>query len=276
MSQESIGYNHHAIQGLAGKVIQHFSKKSVTEHTRQALSDLNDFTKFSLGEMANMPDVCGLDDHESNHGAIRMPYNEMVVELATEFDEALVALFKRTSDSTVNMTAFIKSNLKPDLKGGWGISSTVEVAYQNDEAHSYRVDEKAIESFAEESGQSIDEGKADAIKYTQQIYVSLRSLNALLACNNVDIASVPAPKAKGLGRRKRELLKFEYKILTVRGKRQFGDGSPATSGSHASRRLHTRRGHVRKLPTGATTWVTQCLVGDSSKGVIRKDYRVKS
>lgn len=46
-------------------------------------------------------------------------------------------------------------------------------------------------------------------------------------------------------------------------------------GSHASPRFHVRRGHVRRLPTGALTWVRQCTVGDASIGTIHKTYRVK-
>lgn len=45
-------------------------------------------------------------------------------------------------------------------------------------------------------------------------------------------------------------------------------------GSHASPRLHIRRGHIRRYQTGKTTWVKQCMVGTPELGVIEKDYRV--
>jgi hypothetical protein len=46
-------------------------------------------------------------------------------------------------------------------------------------------------------------------------------------------------------------------------------------GHHASPRQHDRRGHWRKHPAGRQVWVKPCKVGDASKGVIFKDYKVK-
>lgn len=46
-------------------------------------------------------------------------------------------------------------------------------------------------------------------------------------------------------------------------------------GTHASPRLHDRRGHWRKYPSGKVGWVKNCKVGDASKGVVFKDYEVK-
>jgi hypothetical protein len=45
-------------------------------------------------------------------------------------------------------------------------------------------------------------------------------------------------------------------------------------GSHASPRLHDRRGHWRSLRSGKQVWVKNCKVGDASKGVVFKDYKV--
>ena len=49
----------------------------------------------------------------------------------------------------------------------------------------------------------------------------------------------------------------------------------ALGGHHASPRQHERRGHWRKHPSGRQVWVKSCKVGDASKGVIFKDYKVK-
>lgn len=45
-------------------------------------------------------------------------------------------------------------------------------------------------------------------------------------------------------------------------------------GSHASPRFHVRRGHIRRLASGGTTWVRQCSVGNADLGKITKDYNV--
>lgn len=45
-------------------------------------------------------------------------------------------------------------------------------------------------------------------------------------------------------------------------------------GTHASPRLHERRGHWRTIANGRKVWVRDCLVGDPDRGVVEKDYRV--
>lgn len=51
--------------------------------------------------------------------------------------------------------------------------------------------------------------------------------------------------------------------------------APPQGGTHASPRLHDRRGHWRKHPTGKQVWVKSCKVGSASKGVVFKDYKMK-
>lgn len=46
-------------------------------------------------------------------------------------------------------------------------------------------------------------------------------------------------------------------------------------GTHASPRLHDRRGHLRRLKSGKNVWVKPCKVGDPSKGIVFHDYKVK-
>lgn len=44
-------------------------------------------------------------------------------------------------------------------------------------------------------------------------------------------------------------------------------------GSHASPRLHLRRGHPRQFKPGEWTWVQPCVVGNKSLGMVHKDYK---
>lgn len=44
-------------------------------------------------------------------------------------------------------------------------------------------------------------------------------------------------------------------------------------GTHASPRLHERRGHWRNTSAGKRVWVRDCLVGDASRGIVCKDYK---
>ncbi|CAB5220018.1 hypothetical protein UFOVP239_31 [uncultured Caudovirales phage] len=46
-------------------------------------------------------------------------------------------------------------------------------------------------------------------------------------------------------------------------------------GTHASPRLHDRRGHMRRLSNGKTVWVKPCKVGDVTKGIVFHDYEIQ-
>ena len=52
--------------------------------------------------------------------------------------------------------------------------------------------------------------------------------------------------------------------------------SASKGGTHASPRLHDRRGHLRRLTTGKNVWVKACKVGDASKGAIFHDYKIEA
>lgn len=45
-------------------------------------------------------------------------------------------------------------------------------------------------------------------------------------------------------------------------------------GTHASPRLHDRRGHLRRLRSGKNTWVRPCKVGDATLGTVFHDYQI--
>jgi hypothetical protein len=45
-------------------------------------------------------------------------------------------------------------------------------------------------------------------------------------------------------------------------------------GTHASPRLHDRRGHWRTYKSGKRVFIKACKVGDASKGLVFKDYEV--
>lgn len=47
-------------------------------------------------------------------------------------------------------------------------------------------------------------------------------------------------------------------------------------GTHATPRLHQRRGHWRSLAGGKRVWVRDCMVGDASRGTVWKDYRTNN
>jgi hypothetical protein len=67
-------------------------------------------------------------------------------------------------------------------------------------------------------------------------------------------------------------LTFEWHTVEIEPAKQK---LPHQGGTHASPRLHDRRGHYRNHPSGKRIWVRACKVGSASNGVIFKDYKFK-
>jgi hypothetical protein len=106
-------------------------------------------------------------------------------------------------------------------------------------------------------------------------YVS--ALAVLLNTKNIKYRLHPAPGKLNHKRRKkgREPF-FEYKTLNL-----YPDDVTYVGpslGPHRYRRspkLHLRRGHVRRLGDGGTTFVRQAIIGKKKHGLVLKDYDVK-
>lgn len=62
---------------------------------------------------------------------------------------------------------------------------------------------------------------------------------------------------------------FSYWTLQLDGRREPGQQQ---GGTHASPRVHLRRGHPRQFAPGRWTWVQPCAVGNREMGMVHKDY----
>lgn len=64
---------------------------------------------------------------------------------------------------------------------------------------------------------------------------------------------------------------FSYWVLELSGAESGGHRG---GGTHASPRLHLRRGHPRQYAPNKWTWVQPCAVGNKALGMVHKDYRL--
>ena len=103
--------------------------------------------------------------------------------------------------------------------------------------------------------------------------VSLLEFLEALSCKNVEQSTHQKASPKNAQRIKSHKLPiYETKVLTL--KPTVSQVSRAQSlGTHASPRQHLRRGHIRRLENG-NIWVNACVVGDATKGVINKQYKM--
>lgn len=99
-----------------------------------------------------------------------------------------------------------------------------------------------------------------------------------LGCLNssgIEIEAKRTPKFINLQRKKKsEAPIFGHNLVKIDLSKVQMPGWVQAGNSHASPRLHWRRGHVRRLSSGKMSIVRPCLVGDPSRGAVSKDYRV--
>jgi hypothetical protein len=115
------------------------------------------------------------------------------------------------------------------------------------------------------SGKPIGYCAPDGVEPREPVYYAL----AVLASRQ----TVKTPRAlTGKGSPSSSRPSDSYVEVTV----SWRERSDFTSvGTHASPRLHWRRGHIRHL-SDRTTWVRPTLVGGDEGGTVLHDYRVKS
>ena len=68
---------------------------------------------------------------------------------------------------------------------------------------------------------------------------------------------------------------FSYWTLHLKIPNDSRNNGSGGDGSHASPRLHLRRGHPREYKPGKWTWVQPCVVGNKKNGIVMKDYAKK-
>lgn len=109
---------------------------------------------------------------------------------------------------------------------------------------------------------------------THSTYAILNMIE-VLSCSNVFIEAIPAPKAVNKKRiAKGNLPLYEYKILTLTTDEKRSSQGPG-GGTHASPRVHLRRGHIRRL-RDKKIWINATVVGNRKAGMVVKDYEVKA
>lgn len=100
----------------------------------------------------------------------------------------------------------------------------------------------------------------------------------VMNCSNVELDTI-LPPAK-LNKKRLESKKlpfFEYKVLTIAPGKSYSRSKMGEITDHReSPRQHLRRGHIRRYQSGSSIWITAHMVGDSGKGTIAKDYKVKT
>lgn len=110
-----------------------------------------------------------------------------------------------------------------------------------------------------------------SLELASSCILAIRAFCSLLNCQNVGRQEHKPDAALQKARAKRgKQPLFSYWTLELNGR----DGGAAQSfgGTHASPRVHLRRGHPRQYAPGKWTWVQPHAVGNRELGMVHKDY----
>lgn len=103
------------------------------------------------------------------------------------------------------------------------------------------------------------------------LYTAMAFCSALNCTNVYRQEHTPSEKLQKARARRGKAPLFSYWTLVLNGGR--GE-SRDLGGTHASPRVHLRRGHARQYAPGKWTWVQPHAVGNPSAGMVHKDYVV--
>lgn len=113
-----------------------------------------------------------------------------------------------------------------------------------------------------------------AEKESKTAYRLIACALKVMACSNViTIENTPSKLKKSRVKNGKTPL-FTYKTLHIKTEERTKN-KHSSGGTHATPRVHLRRGHIRKLSESKWTWVSPCVVGDPVKGTVKKDYALK-
>jgi len=147
------------------------------------------------------------------------------------------------------------------FKNGWGLFAPVVVGITEDCKVSIYGNPLSNVSLSEER---LNDYYLCAALWSAHIF-------QILHCTNIETKDNPPPLAlnkKRIARGKVPLYSFKTLHIKVPNERHT---STPQGGTHASPRVHLRRGHIRRLAPGQDIWVQPCVVG-SKHGLVEKDY----
>lgn len=198
---------------------------------------------------------------------VNLPYPVIVFEIESfatqDCQNAPTIILLEQVDDLIFMSLAIKGS-------GWSI---IEI---NGKSVQMIFNRKTLDLKMEVSSDQLTDEQKQGIanNYFSVVFGLFVSFICALSCKNTKIEDSPIQQSSvknSIRKSKGKLPFFTHKILTIDGVRS--EKKSHNGGSHASPRVHLRRGHIRRLEN-KNVWVNSCVVGDKSKGMVSKDYAV--
>lgn len=217
--------------------------------------------KFDLGDADSAVAMI----NASSYSFYKLPAPLCLFEVQVH-DQTQWFLAQESGDrQAVFWQAFVKS------QGVLSESTLTMLVYEDGTSHCGR--KNLTDKNRSVSAINFDEMSVGEREAANAIMGVARAIEVFSCCNVATVEHKPPAFINKKRIAKGKVPFFSYRTLHI--KEEESDAKCGhTTGSHASPRLHLRRGHIRRLQDGRRTWVRATLVGDKSKGFAAKDYAV--
>jgi hypothetical protein len=199
-------------------------------------------------------------------GKFRLPFDEV----AYCFEAPELQMLLRATQNTPDMIEF--SLLMKNYSGCVSLSGSLDTKVSG-ENNKYRIRANHVHC---EAVLTREEREDFIAKFAHGAVAFICVLTAILSVRGAMVTIEKAPEKLNIkrARKGRALIDDVRHVTIVVGGVQYAvSGHP--KGTHASPRLHWRRGHIRHLASGAVAIISPCLVGSAEQGVVKHDYAVR-
>ncbi len=198
-------------------------------------------------------------------------HHAMVVAFAHDTKLRCLIFLKQPDSALIICAGAIDLKESGTTPGKFGIAMNVgDIIFPS--AYADLISEKDYNDFVE--GQPVKNIEARSVlKLSQLALQELILLTCMLQAKGVETRLEPAPVKLNKARAKKGRLPIQdIRTVLIRvGDRVVTPSGHDVKGTHASPRLHWRRGHIRHFTDGSITNVRPCLVGDPSLGEVKHE-----
>lgn len=233
-------------------LIEHLSHTSIA---RAVIDSAADAVKIHLGELDNL---YGMADMAKLEEPTPPPFPLCLFELDAQ--EFTIWVLVDEHDSKLVMRYFVHSPA--------GLLDTCS------KGETFSIDKKTgIGGYFREGGFHGGELESALHSEATTIMTLLAQAFEVIACSNVTFMDNSAPKhlnRKRKAKNKPPISSFKTLHLIVPTSGDVVKGT--ATGDRTGPRIHLRRGHIRRLPSGQKIWVQAAVVGNKKLGIVNKDY----
>lgn len=201
-----------------------------------------------------------------NECLLRPPYDVTLFEIP-KYNSKIILLLMYSAD-----VMLVESFVKHKDHKNWSPAVTAKISPAKGEAEGVHFE--SLMDWSQQANLPAELRKAYEDQSLRLVFDALGYM-AALESKSARASDCPEPKKLNSARAKKgKPPVFEYKIVDLVLPSQYHPSSQ-DGGTHASPRMHWRRGHIRNLMDGKRIPVSPCIVGASENGILLKEYRAK-